>query len=100
MRSSRFRRYFALFSFFASSVAMAQSAVIRGSVLDPSGAAIAGTHITLSSHGTGRTTASDASGNYQFSSLPAGIYTLTIMASGFGPYENSSIHVPKDGVLD
>ena len=57
------------------------------------------THITLSGHGAARTTTSDASGNYQLSSLNPGTYTLTVEASGFGHYENSSIHVSKDGVL-
>ena len=85
---------------FLSTLAMiGQSGSVRGSILDPSGAAVAGTHITLSGHGAARTTTSDASGNYQFSSLDPGTYTLTVEASGFGHYENSSIHVSKDGVL-
>jgi iron complex outermembrane receptor protein len=80
--------------------AIAQSAGIRGSILDPSGAAIAGAHISLSGRGTGPATASDAAGNYQFSSLMPGTYTLAIDAPGFGHYENTSIHVSRDGVLD
>lgn len=96
------RRYFVivLLSFFASLIARGQSAAIRGSILDPSGAVVAGTHITLAGHGVERKTTSDASGNYQFSSLTAGIYTLTIEAPGFGHYENLSIHLSKDGALD
>jgi iron complex outermembrane recepter protein len=91
---------FFLLSSLAPVAAIAQSAGIRGSILDPSGAAIAGAHISLSGRGTGPATASDAAGNYQFSSLMPGTYTLTIDAPGFGHYENTSIHVSRDGVLD
>jgi iron complex outermembrane recepter protein len=102
VRNSRLKCNFSLvlLAFFTTLAAMAQNAVVRGSILDPSGAAVAGAHITLSGHGTPRTAASDVSGNYQISSLTSGTYTLTIEAQGFGPYENSSIHVSKDGVLD
>jgi iron complex outermembrane receptor protein len=86
--------------FLTSSAAIAQNAGMRGSVVDPSGAAIAGAQVSLSGHGVGPTTTSDAAGNYQFLSLSAGTYTLTIEAPGFGQYENPSIHVAKDGVLD
>jgi iron complex outermembrane recepter protein len=102
MGNVRFKRYLVLvlLSFFASLAAVGQSAVIRGLIVDPSGAAVSGGHITLAGRGVGRTATSDASGNYQFSSLNPGTYTLTIEATGFGRYENSSIHVSKDGVLD
>ncbi|MEI9980623.1 MAG: TonB-dependent receptor [Edaphobacter sp.] len=102
MRNAHFRGYLVLvlLSFFVTLTAMGQSAGVRGQILDPAGAAVAGTHITLSGHGAERTTTSDVSGNYQFSSLMAGTYTLTIEAPGFGSYENSSIHVSKDSVLD
>ena len=102
MRILRLKRYFLLVSVpFVSTLAMiGQSGSVRGSILDPSGAAVAGTHITLSGHGAARTTTSDASGDYQFSSLNPGSYTLTVEASGFGHYENSSIHVSRNDVLD
>jgi iron complex outermembrane receptor protein len=92
---------FAGFAFiFASFAALAQSAAVRGSIVDPSGAAVAGAHVTLSGHGVAQMAMSDASGNYEFSSLLPGTYTLTIETSGFGQYENSSIHVSKDRLLD
>ncbi len=91
-------------SFFISMAAVAQGAAVRGSIVgsivDPSGAGVAGARATLSGHGVGRTTTSDASGNYQFSSLSSGTYTLTIEAPGFGRYEDSSISVSQDGMLD
>ena len=85
---------------FASLAAMGQSGTVRGSILDPSGAAVTGTQITLFGHGVEQKTTSDAAGNYQFSSLNPGNYTLTIEAPGFGRYENSSIYVSRNDVLD
>ncbi len=102
MHSLCFKRYvvLVLLTFFASFAANAQTAEIRGSIIDPSGNALTDAHISLSSHGAKKTTTSDSSGNYQFSSLTAGIYTLTVEAPGFGRYENSSIHVSNNNVLD
>jgi Carboxypeptidase regulatory-like domain len=71
-----------------------QSGSVRGSILDPSGAAVAGTHITLSGHGAARTTTSDASGNYQLSSLNPGTYTLTryfTAANGVGGFVGDAL---------
>ncbi|QMV19957.1 TonB-dependent receptor [Granulicella sp. 5B5] len=89
-----------LLSIFASFAAKAQSAGIRGSIVDPSGATLAGAHIVLSSHGSERITTSDNAGIYQFSSLPAGTYSLSIEEAGFARYENSSIRLSNDGVVD
>jgi hypothetical protein len=80
---------------FLSTLAMiGQSGSVRGSILDPSGAAVAGTHITLSGHGAARTTTSDASGNYQLSSLNPGTYTLTryfTAANGVGGFVGDAL---------
>jgi iron complex outermembrane recepter protein len=102
VRKPYFRRCFVFFllPFLALLNAIAQTAGIRGSVLDPSGSAVSGAHIALSGHGVGQSTTSDAAGNYQLSPLAAGTYTLAIDAPGFGRYENSLIHVSRDGVLD
>lgn len=58
---------------------------LGGQILDSSGAAIRGAQVTITSLSTGatRSTASSASGEYEFSQLPSGRYTLTIMAPGF-----------------
>ncbi|ADW68223.1 TonB-dependent receptor [Granulicella tundricola] len=103
MRSStRFKRLvpIAFLALRAPLAAVAQTAEIRGSVLDPSGAALAGAHITLTGHGPEKTVSSDASGSYDFPSLPAGTYTLTIESPNFSRYENSSLHVSATGILD
>lgn len=80
--------------------AVAQNASIRGSVVDPSRAAIHDAQITLSGHGVRRTVTSDASGSYQFSKLVAGTYTLSVDAPGFSRYDNSSIRVSEGTTLD
>ena len=69
------------------SQAQSQSAstrVISGTVLDPSGAAIAGAQVLLLASGKpiGEATA-DASGSFRFDHIPPGNYTLQLQAPGF-----------------
>jgi hypothetical protein len=58
---------------------------VSGLVLDPSGAAVAGTEVTVKSADTGyqRTSKSLADGAYSLTDLPIGAYSLTASASGF-----------------
>ncbi len=58
---------------------------VSGSVLDQTGAAVPGAHVTLSNEGTGaqRTTDGGADGTYEFSQVPPGEYKLTVEAKGF-----------------
>ncbi len=58
---------------------------LNGTVLDPSGAAVPGTSLTLENVDTGakRTGLSDASGNYAFPQLTPGPYKLTGKHAGF-----------------
>ncbi len=59
---------------------------IVGTVTDPTHAVLPQAEITVinSSTGVPSTTTSDASGHYEFLSLPAGTYTETVVHSGFG----------------
>ncbi len=67
---------------------------LHGQVTDPSGAAISGATVVLTpTTGSPLTTTTDGQGNYQFKSLPAGKYILTIVAQGFNLYENDSVTV-------
>jgi len=58
---------------------------LEGSVLDPSGAAIPGVAIELTSPATGfrRVTDSDPNGFYSFPLLPVGVYDLRLAKPGF-----------------
>jgi outer membrane receptor protein involved in Fe transport len=65
--------------------AQADLGSLGGSVNDPTGAVVAGAKVTLTSKNTSaqRTTTTDNSGNYSFSSLPIGSYDIAFDQSGF-----------------
>jgi hypothetical protein len=71
----------------AAGVAFAQTATtgqLSGQVQDPSGAAVVGAQVTLTSEaGLQREVKSDESGRYVFPLLPPGTYKIMIRASGF-----------------
>jgi hypothetical protein len=71
----------------STSAAFAQltTADILGTVTDPSGAVVPGANITLVSLGTNeeRTAKSNSSGEYSFTLLPVGHYSVTVKAPGF-----------------
>ena len=91
-----FRATLALAVFFCTFRAFAQTrdtAAIFGEVTDAQGAAIPGAQVTLTSTTTGqarKTTANDA-GQYLYSSLPIGGYTLTVEQASFRRYERTGI---------
>ena len=70
------------------------SAILRGQVTDPSGAAITKADVALTpTSGTPLSTQTDAQGNYEFKGLPPGEYTLDVVAPGFTLYENTKVEV-------
>src|SRR4051812_12602002 len=79
----------ALLSGLLTSLTFAQSdiggATLNGTVMDPSGANVAGAKITVANTATGftRTTQTNESGLYSFSRLPVGTYDVTAEAQGF-----------------
>src|SRR4051812_19170567 len=76
------------------SLAVAQStSQLNGSVVDPSGATVAGATIALTDSATGlqRSTTSSASGLYQFLDVPPGKYRLQANAKGFSPFQASEV---------
>ena len=77
---------------FAQIVA-AQSGSLKGTVLDPSGAAIVGAQITLSGAGQTLNAKSDSDGHYEFHSLARGHYALSASAKGFATCIISSITI-------
>jgi hypothetical protein len=69
---------------------------LRGQVTDPSGAAIPNADVVLTPSAVASTpikTKSNDQGQYEFNRLPAGQYTLNIVAPGFSVYENDSVAV-------
>jgi hypothetical protein len=79
------------------SAAFAQTdrGTITGTVLDPTGAVIAGAMIEAKNAATNETynAGSTGTGNYTLSNLPAGAYDLTVNASGFKKYVRPGITV-------
>ncbi len=85
-------------SFACASHISAQSATtgaLTGVVTDPSGGVISGATVALTNNGTGatRTATTDASGNYKFSLIPPGAYSLKFEAPGFKTSTISSVTV-------
>jgi hypothetical protein len=69
------------------------TASITGTVTDPTGAAIPGAQVTLTSveHGINRSATSNSTGDYLFAALPIGSYNLTVAASGFRRFQAAGI---------
>jgi Carboxypeptidase regulatory-like domain len=79
-----------LLSGFFTLAAWGQStASLSGTVTDPSGAVVAGAHVTVHSIGTGldRVVDTDSAGLYEVPALVPGDYAIQVTASGFGPYK-------------
>lgn len=71
---------------------------IRGTVMDPQGAALAGIHVTAVNEQTGVKfeTTSGADGGYLFPQLPVGTYTVSVTASGFKSFTAKGIVIQID----
>jgi len=78
---------------FVQAQTLASTASFSGSVSDSSGARVANANVTLSSPEKGITRAfkTDAEGNFSFSLLPAGAYTLTLQVTGFKTFKQEGI---------
>ena len=64
------------------------SSTITGTVLDPSGAVVAGATVEIHNPVSGydRSTKTDSSGSFSFSNVPYNPYHLTVTVAGFVPY--------------
>ncbi len=76
-------------------VAQQTTATINGTVTDASGAVLPGADVTVTnpSNGTTRTTVSGSAGDYNFSFLPPGTYTMTVQAKGFATVQQNGINL-------
>src|SRR6201993_4325736 len=67
---------------------------LHGQVTDPSGAGMAGGCVIMPpANGSPIVVQSNGQGMYEFKSLPAGQYTLTVAATGFTLFENDNVVV-------
>ncbi|HVV44032.1 MAG TPA: carboxypeptidase-like regulatory domain-containing protein, partial [Bryobacteraceae bacterium] len=84
-------------SLFLCSSAFAQDPIgtLEGQITDPSSAAVSGADVTVKNAHTGltRTAQSSRDGDYHFSNLPVGEYSLTVNAKGFTAFSVSGIHI-------
>lgn len=72
---------------------------LSGTVTDPSGAAIAGAHVTATAVQTGvtRTAETNSSGLYRFTDLLPNTYKVTVTATGFTTQTTPDVNVQVNG---
>jgi Carboxypeptidase regulatory-like domain len=75
--------------------AQSSTTSLRGTVSDPSGAAVTNAKVTLENpeRAIMRTMTSGAAGQYEFLQLPPGTYRLSLEAAGFRHYEQTNIQL-------
>lgn len=90
---------FAVFSLFFVTATIAKTSTtgtVEGTVTDANGAVVPNAAITLSGPNLIRAqaTTSDADGNYRFSSVPPGRYSVEVAATGgFAAYKQENVEV-------
>src|SRR5450759_3719284 len=91
---------FAVLALTCSAFAQVQNGQFSGTVLDPTGAAVAGAKVTVINQGTNLTVTliTNSSGNYTAKELPIGTYKLTAEASGFKTFSDNNV-VLNAGVI-
>ena len=96
LTNSAQRRVFTIFAFIVSLsnlTSQTTSGNITGVVMDARGLPIRGAKVTLSSEISGATweAATELSGSFVFSSIPPGVFTITVTASGFRTYQQTAL---------
>jgi hypothetical protein len=88
----------------ASAFAQAISGNLRGTVVDPSGAAVSGAAVEAVNLATNQrvTTSTRSFGDYLFSDLPAGTYKITVSAPNFRTVtlDNIPVDINKTGTTN
>ncbi len=94
----------ATFSLASASVAFGQrlDGTLRGTVLDPSGAAVPKTEVKVTNQDTGvtSTTQTTTAGIYIFPNLLVGTYTVEVKATGFAGYVRRNVAVVSNQVTE
>jgi hypothetical protein len=96
---SRFRATVLSIGVFCSASLAAQTpdtAIVQGTITDPSHSVVSGAHITVTNETTGLTRAvdSDSTGRFSFAGLPvAGAYTVSITKDGFAAAQTTHVQL-------
>ncbi len=80
----------------ASSASQSGAGTLRGIVTDPSGAAIPNASVVLTPAASSASpikSQANGQGQYEFTGVPAGQYTLNVIANGFSIYENDNVNI-------
>ena len=81
----------------SAALAQTPAGALRGQVTDPSGAAISGANVIMTpASGAPIVIQSNAQGSYEFKTLAAGKYTLTVAAKGFTLFENDNVVIADE----
>src|ERR1035441_7957997 len=96
MKVEKYIRFFFITLFFLlpATALFAQTAAgsLRGQVTDPSGAAIPSASVIMTpATGSPVVVQSNGQGLFEFKTLPAGKYSLTVAATGFTLYQNDNV---------
>src|SRR5215510_13629779 len=94
--SFRGERIMSVFSFLVFLLVF-PSELLQGTILDPTGAAVAGAKVELFGPGLSRTAYTDAAGIFSIDQAPIGSYSLRVTANGFAVY-TSSVEIPSDSL--
>src|SRR3977135_1522548 len=79
------------------------NATIKGTLTDPSGAAVSGASVDLVNSGTGekRHATTSTSGNYDFTALPPGEYEVKATAPGFSDWSGKlTLRVSQEAAVN
>src|SRR6201997_2367343 len=78
-----------------SSVAVAQTGSIQGTVTDKSGAVVQGAEVSAKELGTGilRTTTTGSTGVYSMQNMPVGHYAISVTKTGFKTYKLDDVEL-------
>ena len=88
--------------FFPGTRLHAQTGLITGTVVDPSGAAIPGAHVQIINQATGaitRDTTADASGTFRALNVPAATYRIKVSAPGMEELDRNGVVLDQDQSL-
>jgi hypothetical protein len=74
--------------------AQESASTLQGQVTDPLGAIVVGARVTaIDASGVEKTTTTNEAGEYVFSTLAPGRYTIRVDREGFSPYEKTNVKV-------